>query len=325
MKAISRTAAYVAAARAIGAREPDPDVRNPDYLAERLLGDTSDIDLDLPIMHALHQDYDQAMQDIEIAGTVRAMIVRTRFIDDALEHALEAGAKQLLILGAGYDSHAYRYRELLEGIRVFEVDRHATQARKQQRVREVIGEPPPNLAWVGIDFRNEELGEVLHRSGYDFATRSFVIMEGLTMYLTEAALRDTLRLMASHPPGSSVTFDFVSNVMIAMIKGIKLDALPPPARAFAERFLHLTRDEPWEFGFPLHGEREYLESFGFEIPEILNIGGADAARRYLTRLDGSEVADETMARVPRPQDAATAAQAEAMAYRIVEAIVAQKH
>lgn len=325
MTAISRTAAYVAAARAIGAREPDPEVRNPDYLAERLLGDTSAFDLDLPIMHALQQSYDEAMQDLEVAGTVRAMIVRTRFIDDALEHALDEGAQQLLVLGAGFDSHAYRFAHMLEDVRVFEVDRRATQTLKKQRVREVVGEPPANLTYVEIDFQSDDLKTVLTSHGYDFSARSFVIMEGVTMYLTETALGETLRLMASHVAGSSIVFDFVSNVLITMIRDIDLSVMPPPARAFAERFLHLTRDEPWQFGLPFRGERDYLEAFGFEVPEILTISGEEAARRYLTRSDGSQIAEETMAAAPQPQDPATAAQAEAMAYRIVEAVVAQRH
>jgi len=322
---ISRTAAYVAAARAIGAREPDDDVRNPDFLAEKFLGDTAAFDLDLPVMHALRQSYDDALQDVEVAGTVRAMIVRTRFIDAALERAMAEGARQLLVLGAGFDSHAYRFKSILEGVRVFEVDRAATLSLKKQRVREIFGELPAYVTFVEIDVRQDQLGEILIRNGYDFSARTFVIMEGLTMYLPEAEILETLQLLASHPAGSSVVFDFVSDVMIAMIKSINLPILPPPARAFAERFLHLTRDEPWEFGFPLHREREFIEAFGYEVPEILNIGSMEAARRYLTRRDGSEVAGDTMARIPRPDSDAARAQADAMAYRMVEAVVAQQH
>ena len=145
---ISRTAAYVAAARAVGAREPDAAVRNPDYLAERLLGDMKIYDLDLPIVHALTQSYDEAMTDFEVAGTVAAMTVRARFIDDALERAVAAGAKQVLILGAGFDSHAYRCEELLREVRVYEVDEPATQAWKRERVAAVVGAAPDRKSTV---------------------------------------------------------------------------------------------------------------------------------------------------------------------------------
>ena len=322
---ISRTAAYVAAGRALGAREPDAAARNPDYLAERLLGDPARYDLDLPIMHALAGTYDEAMQDFEIAGIVCAMNVRARFVDEALERAVAAGAQQILILGAGFDSHAYRYESLLRELRIYEVDQPATQAWKRERVAAVVGAPPPNLRYVAVDFAAEDLGSALRRHGYDFSQRSFVIMEGVTMYLEESALRQTLQLLATHPAGSSVVFDFVSSVMLDMIRRIDLDAVPPTARAFAERFLHLTRDEPWQFGFPFREEQKYVEELGFSVSEILPIGSDDAVRRYLTRADGTRVGREMPVKMPTPPTAAAREQMEAMAYKIAEVFVPLRH
>jgi len=127
---VSRTSIYVAAGRAIGARDPDPSVRNPDYLAEKFLGDPLTLDVDHPAVRALSLGYDEAMTDGEVVNAVRMMTVRTRFIDDALARAVADGATQVVILGAGFDSHAYRFQDLLAGVRVFEVDRPATQALK---------------------------------------------------------------------------------------------------------------------------------------------------------------------------------------------------
>src|SRR4030095_17017440 len=110
---VSRTSIYVAAGRAVGAREPDRSARNPDYLAEKLLGDPSQIDLDHPAVRALSLSYEEAMKDVEVVSNVRMMTVRTRFIDEALARAIAGGATQVLILGAGFDSHAYRCQELL--------------------------------------------------------------------------------------------------------------------------------------------------------------------------------------------------------------------
>jgi methyltransferase (TIGR00027 family) len=315
----------VAAARALGAREPDAVARNPDFLAERLLGDVRRFDLDLPVMHALAKSYDDAMTDLEIAGTVCAMTVRARFVDEALDRAVAAGAKQLLILGAGFDSHAYRCEPLLRALRVFEVDQSATQAFKRERVAAVVGAPPRNLSYVPVDFATEDLGTELRRHGYDFSQRSFVIMEGVTMYLEEAALRQTLQLIATHPAGSSVVFDFVSSVMLQMIQGINLSVLVSPMREFAERFLHLTRDEPWKFGFPFRQERDYIESLALSVGEMLTIGSEDASRRYLTRKDGTRVGGDIRARMPTPPSEAARRQAEAMAYRIAEAFVPLRH
>lgn len=300
-------------------------MRNPDHLAEALIGDPSRFELDLPVMHALGQSYDEAMQDAEVAGTVCAMMVRARFIDDALESAIAAGATQLMVLGAGFDSHAVRFAPLLEHLNVFEVDRQATQEYKRAMLAKVIGELPANLSFVPLGDDSDDLRELLTRHGFDFARRTFVIMEGLTMYLSEAALRHNFGLLASLPVGSSIAFDFVSSAMLQLITSIDLSRLVGAPRVFAERFLHLTRDEPWLFGFPFRGEREYIEAFGLEVKEILNVSGAEAVRRYLTRDDGSRVSDEVLAPLRQAEGATAAAQSEAMVYRITEAFVPQRH
>lgn len=325
MKGISRTAVYVAASRAVGAREPDPDVRNPDYLAERLLGDVSRYDVELPIMAALDESYEQAMRDYEIASNVRMMMVRTRFIDDALEQAVAAGAKQVLILGAGFDSHAYRFDDLLSGVMVYEVDRPVTLAFKRLRVRQVLGGAPENLRYVAVDFDRENLRELLRVNNYDFGLKTFVIMEGVTMYLAEGSLRETFALLGSHRAGSSIVFDFVSSAMVAGLKKVNLDQVPEAGRVFVKRFLHLIRDEPWQFGFPLNAERETIESFGFDIRDLIMLDGEEAARRYLVKSDGTEVGEATMARRSKIPAHLARAQREAMAYRICEAVVAHRH
>ena len=134
MPPISRTSIYVAAGRAVGAREPDPLARNPDYLAERLLGDPATLDVDHPAVRALGLPYAEAMEEVEVISAVRMMTVRTRFIDDALTRAVAEGATQ-----------------------------------------------------VAIDFQHEDLPTVLTRHGYEPAQRTLFILEGVTMYLSEAA------------------------------------------------------------------------------------------------------------------------------------------
>jgi methyltransferase (TIGR00027 family) len=339
---VSRTSIYVAAGRAVGAREPDPSARNPDYLAEKLLGDPSKLDVDHPAVRALSLPYDDAIRDVEVVSIVRMMIIRTRFIDEALARAIAGGATQVVILGAGLDSHAYRCQELLAHVRVFEVDRPATQALKKQRVNEVLGGPPANLTYVAIDFQHENLLDVLTRHGYDPAQRTFFILEGVTMYLPEEAVRGTLRFVAAHPPGSGIVFDFVYRAMIDMIAGIDMASVPEAAKPFVERFLKLTRDEPWVFGLPVGGEREFLREFGLELHEAFTIGGEESLKRYLTKADGTQVGAQAMAEAmarmrerARPAGQSTPEgqqmppertreQQRLMAYQLAEAVVASR-
>ena len=110
-----------------------------------------------------------------VVSAVRMMTIRTRFIDEALERAIVGGATQVAILGAGFDSHAYRCQELMAHVRVFEVDRPATQALKKQRVNEALGGPPVNLTYVAIDFQHEDLPDGLTRYGYDPVQKTFLM------------------------------------------------------------------------------------------------------------------------------------------------------
>ena len=333
---ISRTSIYVAAGRAVGAREPDPAARNPDYLAEKLLGDSSALVLDHPAVRALSLGYDDAMKNLEVVNIVRTMTVRTRFIDEALARAIAGGATQVVILGAGFDSHAYRFQELLAPVRVFEVDRPATQTLKRQRVHDVLGGPPANLTYVPIDFQHEQLPEVLTRHGYDPAQRTFFILEGVTMYLPEEAARATFRFVAAHSPGSGIVFDYVYRAMVDMIARIDMATVPEVAKPFLQRFLDLIKDEPWIFGLPVEGEREFLSEFGLELREAFMIGGEDSLKRYLTRADGTQVGAqalaEGMARMAERAQAAgqqmppqrTPEQQRLMAYQLAEAVVAPR-
>ena len=334
---ISRTCIYTAAGRAVGAREPDPAARNPDHLAETLLGDPSTLALDHPAVRALRLSYDEAMKEIEVVNIVRMMMVRTRFIDEALERAIANGAAQVVILGAGFDSHAYRFQELLAHVRVFEVDRAATQALKKQRVTDALGGPPSNLTYVPIDFQNDDLLEVLRRYGYDPTLRTFFIMEGVSMYVPEASVRATLRFVASHPPGSGIVFDFVYRAMIDMIANIDMAKVPDVAKPYLQRFLDLIKDEPWVFGLPVDGEREYLAELGLELREAFMIGGEDSLKRYATKSDGTQLGAQTIAEamarmVQRAQAAGQTAppmpsertreQQRMGAYQLAEAVVA---
>jgi methyltransferase (TIGR00027 family) len=338
---ISKTAIWVAAARAIGALEPDPATRNPDHLARPLLGKPAELVLDHPVVDALDLSYEAAMEDMEVAGLVRAMTERTRFIDEALGRAIGAGATQLLIPGAGFDSRAYRCQALLARARVFEVDRPATLAFKRRRVDEAFCGPPTNLTYVPLDVGHEDMPTALARHGYDASQRTFVIMEGLTMYMAEEALRATLRFVAAHAAGSSVVFDFATRTMVEGLKQLDLANIPPVARPTFERFLSMVRDEPWLFGFPVRAEKEALAEHGLELRELLTIGSEKSVRRYLTRADGTEVGGGGQAKAEALRKAAQARMAEhlapeqrqqmeermrdqerQMAYRIAEAVVA---
>ena len=86
-----------------------------------------------------------------LAGLYGEQICRTRYIDDAVAAALGQGLKQLVILGAGYDTRAFRLPHL-EGVEVFEVDLPAVQDDKRKKVQKLFGRWPAHVTYLPIDF-----------------------------------------------------------------------------------------------------------------------------------------------------------------------------
>jgi len=284
----SKTCLYVAAGRALGAREPDESIRNPDYLAERLLGPAERAMVaDQAVVQALELDFAEARKNIEALSSAIMMIIRTRFIEERLAQAIRDGVSQLVILGAGFDTRAYRLTELLKDARVFEVDQPSTQEYKKQRIQDTGIEVPPNLTYVPVDFRHDKLGDVLAKAGYDSTQKTFFIWEGVTMYLPEEAVEETLRWVAAQATGSTIIFDFMGATIVKFMATADLSAFPEAAQKAFERLRRLTAGEPWIFGIPDDGEREFLNKLGLELRELLPVGGEESMKRYLARSDGT--------------------------------------
>jgi methyltransferase (TIGR00027 family) len=285
----SRTSVWAAAARAIGAREPDPRVRNPDWMAEKLLGPEELALLgDHPLVAALGEPYAKVAQQPEMLGGARILIARTRFIDDRLSAGIDDGIMQLLILGAGFDSRAYRFADRLRGMRVFEVDQPDTQQAKMRRVMNAVGELPRHVTYLPVDFRHDDFGDALARAGYQSDRKTFAIWEGVTMYLPGDAVRGVLRWYAGHAaPGSTIVFDYTYDSLIRTLQSVDPEKLDEKAKQGLARFRRLTAGEPWLSGLPDKQETEFLRSLGLELRSTLGMNRAEAIERYLTRADGT--------------------------------------
>jgi methyltransferase (TIGR00027 family) len=135
---------------------------------------------------------------------------RTRYIDEYLNKCIDDGLEQLIILGAGYDSRAYRIEKLKGRVTVFEVDHPATQELKIERVKRMLDPLPSNVVYVPIDFNKETLPQRMSQSGYDEDKKSLFIWEGVTPLLTAEAVDETLHFVARNSgPGSSIIFSYI--------------------------------------------------------------------------------------------------------------------
>src|SRR5205814_6541283 len=139
----------------------------------------------------------------------------------------------------------------------------------KRRIRETGIQVPPNLTYVAVDFRRDKLGDALNSAGYDPARKTVFVWEGVTMYLPEAAVEETLRWVAAQAPGSAIIFDFVGAMVIKFMATVDLNHLPEAAKQAVGRLLKLEAGEPWIFGVPDGEEREFLGKLGLELRQIL--------------------------------------------------------
>ena len=139
--------------------------------------------------------------------------LRTRYMDDHLKIKTQEGLKQVVLLGAGYDSRALRMEEL-RGIRVFEVDHPDTSEDKVEKVRTILGALPAHVAYIPMDFLVETLEELKHKlaeKGYSPELKTLFILESVVMFLTPEAVDNLLRFITTFSgPNSSVIFNYLS-------------------------------------------------------------------------------------------------------------------
>lgn len=201
---------------------------------------------------------------------------RTRFAEDALAAAIEKGARQLVVLGAGLDTYAYR-STFGDRLRIFEVDHPATQAWKRQRLAEAAISIPESLTFAPIDFEHETLADGLAAAGFDQEPQAFFTWLGVVPYLTEEAVWSTLRFIASLPNGAHVVFDY-SN--------------PPESLSAEMRVSHERRaahvaelGEAFRSYFDTDDLRAKLMALGFA--EIEDLGPPQIIARYVPNRAGS--------------------------------------
>lgn len=187
--------------------------------------------------------------------------LRHRFIDDHLAEALDGGAEQVVLLGAGYDTRAYRFADQLDGRPVFEVDLAPISRAKAATIAQHRDElPDTNVVRVEIDFESQALTDVLPDAGFTVGEPSFYVWEGVPMYLTRAAVKATLD--AVHELGGDGT-------QIAHDMWYLVDDPGPlgTARRTAPSALSLI-GEPVTFGVHPEDYADFLGHRGFRIVDL---------------------------------------------------------
>jgi methyltransferase (TIGR00027 family) len=212
--------------------------------------------------------------DARWPGARTSGIARTRLIDDWASDEVAAGAQQVLILGAGFDSRAWRL-PAFRGLPVFEVDHPATSAVKRKQIEE-LGASTPRVTFAPIDFDRERLSDTLLNAGFQADRRTLVIWEGVTNYLTAEAVDATLRWVGALTEGSRLIFTYVDSDVLGGSNHFQNAARP--------RLAVKSAGEPWTFGFHPGELPLYLKERGLKLIKDFD---ANKYRRITMGLPGA--------------------------------------
>lgn len=221
------------------------------------------------IRHAL-----MAMTERRGPGARGMLLCRTRYIDDALCNALGEGLDQVVNLGVGFDTRAYRIPGI-EQTHVFEVDQPTPLAWKHTRLQKVLGAPPPHVAFVPIDFNEQKLEDALAVAGFRAGAKTFFIWEGVTQYITAEAVDSVFRYVSrTAAPGSQIAFTYIQRGIVDGFARSEAD----------EIFISATQrgGMPWIFGFDPAELAGYLAARGLAL--IDHVGASEYRTRYLDPL-----------------------------------------
>jgi len=255
----SRTAERVAERRAVHQL-----IDHPVVFRDPLAFDVLQPDVAARIRAAPH-GYDRS----PIATPLRAFLaVRSRFAEDTLRTAIDRGVSQYVLIGAGFDTFAYR--NPCPDVRVLEIDHPATQAEKKRRLAAAGIEPPDNVSLFPVDLSVSSLGDALASSGFDPRKPAVFAWLGVIPYLELSAIETTLRYVASLPAGTEIVFDY----------GIPRRSLNFIGRLVFDRMANRVAaiGEPWKTFFTPDELHRLLTNVGFRTVE--DLGANEINARY---------------------------------------------
>lgn len=151
-----------------------------------------------------------AMEHATIPGLKLHYALRKRYLEEIARRALRDGLRQVVVIGAGFDTLALRLHEDYPETRFFEVDHPATQGVKK-RVVEKHSPAIRNLQFISLDLAQGNLEDcLLSCRDYQANVDTLFVAEGLLMYLRPAEVDSLLRFVRSHSgPKSRFAFTFM--------------------------------------------------------------------------------------------------------------------
>lgn len=187
---------------------------------------------------------------------------RSRYTEDMLKLSIKFGVKQYVILGAGFDTFAFRNKELLKYIDVFEIDHPATQKLKLEKIKRAGWEIPEKLHFISVDFSKDNFIDEIKKSTFDTNKLTFYSWLGVTYYLKKEEILKTLRDIGDIAlKGSSIVFDYADSDMFNDKKTTRR----------VQKLIHSVEKsgEPMKSCYSLDELNSVLEKTNFQLYEHL--------------------------------------------------------
>lgn len=231
--------------------------------------------LDPTVLDAIHHAPER-FQTVGMRALRSHVLLRSRYAEDELRAAADRGVTQYVLVGAGFDTFAWRQPGWAARLRIFEIDHPAAQRAKRERLARAGLSDPQNLEFVPADLERDLLDEALAARGFDRRQPAFCSSLGVMVYLTPRAVDATLRYVGSLGPGTTLVSTFSPPAAAGQEGSERSMTAADAAAALGEPWL--TRLEPAEL-------EAKLRAVGFS--DVTFLTPSEAERRYfLGRTDG---------------------------------------
>lgn len=248
-----RMAIQIAGLRAAETHLPESEREFQDPYAEYFLPEDARQSLkDTAAVKAQLAGYEKMLP-----GVNGSIVARIKFIDDALTKALNNGFSQVVILGAGFDTRAYRLAADNRDLRFFEVDHPTTQRVKVDAIERIFGRLPDQVVYVPLVIGGDSLEQTLSAAGYARQRKTFFIAEGLLMYLPPDAVDALLSfIVATSGASSTLVADCFNDAVV--------DGSSPLPEARALKGFVEREGSPLRFGISEDAMEAFFLEAGFK-------------------------------------------------------------
>jgi methyltransferase (TIGR00027 family) len=223
-----------------------------------------------------------ALTNWMVPGIVVHYALRKAYIEEAVREAIRSHrARQVVVLGAGFDTLALRLQAELPEINFIEADHPATQAVKARALGQSSAVAAAGITLVPIDLGKDSLDLLLSSPAFKPSVNTVFVAEGVTMYLSQETIDAIMQWTRGNGgPQSRLLFTFMERDE----RGRVAFSSQSPA---LDLWLHL-QGEPFQWGLSAESLARLLDAHGWSVEALAT--AKELRQRYLSELSAAQQA-----------------------------------